>query len=158
MVPRLPQGGSVIFYSSLWATHYPHPQIPVYYEVVAESKQALERWLEKRAEEWKVRRITTAVISANLIIGTRMGYLLDRFCTDLMPADDRDRWRSTYVTCDDLVATTIDVLARAGPGSAGGVVRRFLPVPGLVLDHMSRDDSPMEQPVALARNAPHWDA
>jgi NAD(P)-dependent dehydrogenase (short-subunit alcohol dehydrogenase family) len=158
MVPKLPKGGSVTFYSSLWATHFPHPQVPVYYEVVAEAKQALEHWMEKQAKAWKVRQITTAVISANLIIGTRMGYLLDRFCTDLMPPAERERWRSTYVSCDDLVGTTIDVLAGAGPDTAGGFVRRFLPVPGQVLDHMSPDDSPMEQPVALAHNAPRWGA
>lgn len=156
LAPTLPEGGTVTFYSSLWATHFPHRQVPVYYGVVAESKQALERWLVEQAETWQERQITTAVISANLIMGTRMGYLLDRFCTDLMPPGDRDRWRATYVTFDDLIGATIDVLGGSRPDRNGGLVRRYLPLPGLVRDDMSPDDSPMDQAVPLAQNAPRW--
>jgi NAD(P)-dependent dehydrogenase (short-subunit alcohol dehydrogenase family) len=156
LVPRLPAGGSVTFYSSLWASLYPHPQVPIYYEAVAEAKQALERWLENRAGTWASRRITTAVISANLVLDTRMGYLLDRLCSDLMPSADRERWRSTYVSCSELVEATLDVLGRTGPDSLGGLVRLYLPGPGAVVDRVGPDDSPMHLPVALAPNAPTW--
>jgi NAD(P)-dependent dehydrogenase (short-subunit alcohol dehydrogenase family) len=156
LVPMLPVGGVVIYFSSLWATHFPHPQVPMYYSAVAEAKQALEHWLEQEAQGWKARRITTAVISANLILDTRMGYLLDRMCTDLMLPSDRDRWRSTYVTNADMVRTALDVLTSRD--SQAGFTRLFLPLPGQVLERMSPSDPPMQHAIAFAPNAPRWSA
>ena len=156
LVPGMPAGGSVIFYSSLWSSLYPHPQVPIYYEAVAETKHLMERRLEERAGAWASRRITTAVISSGPILNTRICYLLDRFCSDLMPPSDRERWRSTYVTCADLVEATLSVLSHTGPNSSGGLVRLYLPGPGEVVDHLGPDDSPMQHPVALALNAPRW--
>jgi NAD(P)-dependent dehydrogenase (short-subunit alcohol dehydrogenase family) len=152
--PLLPDGATVIFYSSLWASFWPHPQVPVYYQAVAEAKQGLERWLEAQAPAWARRRITTAIISANLIGGTRMGYLLDRFCTDLMPESDRERWRATYIDSADLVSATVQVLERER--APGGLERLWLPLPGRIVDRLGADESPMTYPVALAVNAPRW--
>lgn len=156
LLPAMPTGGSVTFYSSLWASFYPHPQVPIYYEAVAEGKQALERWLEDQARVWTSRRMTFAVISANLILNTRMGYLLDRFSTNLMLEADRERWRSSYVTCAQLVEATLDVLTRSGPDSVGGFARLYLTGPGAALDRLGPDDSPLHLPVALAPNAALW--
>jgi NAD(P)-dependent dehydrogenase (short-subunit alcohol dehydrogenase family) len=155
LVPRLPRGGSVMFYSSLWASHWPHPQVPIYYEAVAEGKQALERFLEERAPAWGAAGVTTAVISANLITGTRMGTLLDRWCTDLMPPADRERWRSTYVDCADLVEATLRVLThRRSDGE--GLLWLWIPLPGQISDRLGREDLPLSYPVALAPNSPSW--
>jgi NAD(P)-dependent dehydrogenase (short-subunit alcohol dehydrogenase family) len=156
LVPGMAAGGSVTFYSSLWSSLYPHPQVPIYYEAVAETKHAMEGQLEDLAGVWASRRITTAVISAGPIVNTRICRLLDRFCSDLMPPADRERWRSTYVTYGDLVEATLSVLGRAGPDSSGGLVRLYLPGPGEVVDHMGPDDPPMHHQVALALNAPKW--
>jgi NAD(P)-dependent dehydrogenase (short-subunit alcohol dehydrogenase family) len=156
LAARMRDGGSIVFFSSLWASLYPHPQIPVYYEAVAEAKQALEHWLESKAASWASRHITTAVISANLVLNTRMGYLLDRWCAEPMPPDHRARWRSSYVSSSELVDATLRVLHRSTPNGAGGIVREFLPGPGKVVEHLSAEDPPMQYPVALARNAPRW--
>jgi len=156
LVARMRDGGSIVFFSSLWASLYPHPQIPVYYEAVAEAKQALERWLESKAGSWASRHITTAVISANLVLNTRMGYLLDRWCADPMPPDHRARWRSSYVSSSQLVEATLRVLNRSALPGAGGFIREFLPGPGKVVDDLSAEDPPMQYPVALAPNAPRW--
>jgi NAD(P)-dependent dehydrogenase (short-subunit alcohol dehydrogenase family) len=156
VVPSLPPGGSVTFYTSLWSSFFPHPQVPVYYEGIAESKHAMEHWLESRSEDWARRRITTAVISSTLVLDTRVGRVLDRFCGEPMPLADRERWRSTHVTCSDLVRATLEVLDCSGPGSAGGWVRRYLPAPGVVSDQLGADDSRMQYPVTLAQNAPRW--
>jgi NAD(P)-dependent dehydrogenase (short-subunit alcohol dehydrogenase family) len=154
VVARMPDGGNVFFYSSLWASLYPHPQVPIFYEAVAEAKLALERWLENQAPAWALRRITTAVISANAILNTRMGYLLDRFCAEPLPPAERDRWRSDCVTCSELVNSTIAVFERSH--SPGGFVRLFLTRPGEVVDRMGADDAPMLERLAFARNAPIW--
>jgi NAD(P)-dependent dehydrogenase (short-subunit alcohol dehydrogenase family) len=156
VVARMAPGGSVTFYSHLWASLYPHRQIPIYYEAVAESKHALEAWLADRSREWESRHITTAVISSTVIGNTRMGYLLDRFCAEPMPPADRERWRSTYVSCSELVEATLGVVESAGQESSGGLVRLYLSGPGVIVQHLKPDDSPMQYPIPLARNAPLW--
>ncbi len=156
VVPDMPAGGTVTFYSALWASLYPHPQVPVFYEAVAESKQAFERFLEKQAASWASREITTAIISTNLIANTRMGLLIDRFCAELMPADDRERWRSYFVSCGELVQATIRVLDHATSGSRPRLIRQFIPAPGEVIDHIAADHPSVSHPVAMAMNAPIW--
>jgi NAD(P)-dependent dehydrogenase (short-subunit alcohol dehydrogenase family) len=156
LAPKLPAGGTVTFYSSLWASLHPDtPQVPVFYEAVAEGKQALERWLERRANAWAALGITTTVISAQPILNTRMGYLLDRFCGDILSPDDRERWRSSCVSCSDLVDATLELLRRASPQGVGKLVRLFIPGPGDVTDRIAAND-PRMPPIAWARNAPIW--
>jgi NAD(P)-dependent dehydrogenase (short-subunit alcohol dehydrogenase family) len=156
LVQRMPDGGSVTFYSSLWASMHPHRQTPVFYKAVAEAKQALERWLENQAGKWRPRRITTSVISANVVLDTRMGHLLDRWCAEPLPPADRERLRSTYVKCSELVEATLGVLDNSGPRSVGGLMRIYLPGPGEVSDRLARDDPRMLLPVALSQSAPTW--
>ena len=156
LVPRLPSGGSVIFYISLWSSFYPHPQVPIYYQNIAESKHEMECWLEMRASTWAARNITTAVISSTWISDTRIGQVLDRFCAEPLPSVERERWRRTYVTCSDLTEATLGILGRSGQGSTGGFVRLFLTGPGKVIGNMCPNDAPMQYPVVLAANAPNW--
>ena len=156
LVPRLLPGGTVTFYTSLWSSLYPHPQVPIYYEAVAESKHAMERWLEDRARAWASRSITTAVISSTWIRDTRVGQVLDRFCASPMPPADRERWRSTYVSCAELVEATLSVLEGSGPGSSGGLVRLLLPGPGEVANQVTANHPLMRVPMVLARNSPTW--
>jgi len=156
LVPSLPPGGTVIFYSSLWASLHPDtPQVPIFYEAVAEGKQGLERWLESRAGTWAAGRITTAVISAQPILNTRMGYLLDRFCADILSPADRECWRSTCVNSAELVDATLGIISRTGPRSSGGFIRVFIPGPGELADSIAPGD-PRMPPIAWARNAPRW--
>ena len=156
VVPRLPKGGTVTFYSSLWASLYPHPQIPIYYEPVAEAKQALEVWLGEQAGAWAHAGITTAVVSANLILNTRMGQLLDRFCAELMAPEERERFRQTYVSSADLVASTLAVIDRAAGGSPPGFIRVFILGPGQVEDRVARDSPSMLFRLPLSGDPPTW--
>jgi NAD(P)-dependent dehydrogenase (short-subunit alcohol dehydrogenase family) len=156
LAPKLLAGGSVTFYSSLWSSFYPHPQVPAFYRGVAESKQAMEQWLEGRAYEWASSGITTAIISSQPILDTRMGYLLDRFCGELLAPADRDRWLSTCVNCADLVAATIGVVERSGSGSTDGLLRLFLPSSDDLVDHLASDDPRTLYPLAWTMTAPSW--
>jgi NAD(P)-dependent dehydrogenase (short-subunit alcohol dehydrogenase family) len=156
IVPSMAAGGTVTFYSHLWASLYPHPQVPIYYDAVAESKHAFEGWLERHASEWASHGITTAIISTNLIGNTRMGSLLDRFCAEPMPAADRLRWRSSFVNCSDIVDATLGVIDRAADGSQAGLVWLFIPTPGELTDQVGPDHPAVSHPVALALNAPVW--
>lgn len=152
VVPRLPRGASVISYSSLWSTFYPHPQVPVYYRSVARTKQLMERWLEAQAGDWAAGGVTAWVISANVISDTRMGYLADRFCTELLPPEHGRRWRSTYVRMAELVAATLMAFEGAEDGGSPCLRRLFVPLPGVITGQLGRDDPPLDQPVALAPN------
>jgi NAD(P)-dependent dehydrogenase (short-subunit alcohol dehydrogenase family) len=156
LVPVLPAGGSVTFYSSLWSSFYPHPQIPVYYLNVAESKREMERWLEIKAVEWARLRITTAILSSTWIADTRIGQVLDRFSAELLIPAERKRWRSTYVTCSEILTTTLDVLGRVHGNASGGLVRLYLLGSGQIVANMGPDDPPMPYAIALAPNAPTW--
>jgi NAD(P)-dependent dehydrogenase (short-subunit alcohol dehydrogenase family) len=152
LVPDLPAGGTVTFYSSLWTSFYPHPQVPIYYQNVADSKRQMELWLEARARGWSERGITTAILSSTWIANTRIGQVLDRFCAEVLPDAEREQWRATYVTCAEMVAATLDVMRDA----PGGLVRRFLPGPGRVVGNMGPDDHPMTFAAALAQHSPAW--
>lgn len=153
LAPSLPAGGSVIFYSSLWSSLYPHPQVPIYYKAVAESKNAMELWLEKQSASWSSRGVAVAIISATWIRDTRVGRFLDRFCAEIMPASDRTRWRSTYVSCAELVEATLEVLGPCGRRVPGGLIRQFLCGPGQVSDHMEADEPLMQVPMAFSMKA-----
>src|SRR5207248_1640217 len=42
LAERLPGGATITFYTSLWSSMYPHPQVPAYYRSLAESKRRME--------------------------------------------------------------------------------------------------------------------
>jgi NAD(P)-dependent dehydrogenase (short-subunit alcohol dehydrogenase family) len=156
LVRQLPNGGTVIYYISVWTSFYPHSQVPIYYQNIAESKHEMECWLEMRAKTWAAANITTGVISSTWIGDTRIGQVLDRFCAEPLPAAERERWRGTYVTCSEISEATLGVFARSRRRSTGEFVRLFLTGPGTVLKEMGPDDAPMQYPVVLAINAPSW--
>jgi hypothetical protein len=116
----------------------------------------MERWLQERAPAWQSRRITTAIISSQPILDTRMGHLLDRFCAELLAPADRERWRSTCVSCSDLAEATVELLEECGPGSPGGLVRLFLTGPDDVADHVAHDDPRTLYPLAWTLITPTW--
>jgi NAD(P)-dependent dehydrogenase (short-subunit alcohol dehydrogenase family) len=156
LAPHLPPGGSVTFYSHFWASLHPHPQIPIYYRAVAESKHELERWLAKQAPAWRRHGVTTAVISSSVIADTRMGHLLDRFCAELMPESDRESWRATFVSASELVDATIALMEGRHEPDENGLATVFITSPGRLADHLDPDADVMRFPVALAPNAPRW--
>jgi hypothetical protein len=85
-----------------------------------------------------------------------MGYLLNRFCAEAMPAPDRERWRSTFVSCSELVEATLDLLSGEGIGGPAGLRWIFIPAPGTIVDHVGSDHPSVSFPLALAPNAPVW--
>jgi len=135
---RLPAGGSVSVYSGLWSTFYGRTPTPGFYRGIAESKLALEEWLEQRASSLAERGITTAIISGHIITDTSMGELIDRFLVPLMSEAQQARFRSYYITTADMVRATITVLVEA-PGHAerGRLVRTYVIGPGQILDELA---------------------
>jgi len=140
LAPRLPTGGSITFYSSLWSTFYAQAEVPGFYRGIAESKLALENWLASRSAAWAERGITTAIISGHIMSDTNMGELIDRFLVPFMPAEQQARFRSFYVTTADMVRATIPVLVNAGHHDARGrLVRSYVVGPSQIVDHLSAD-------------------
>ena len=148
----LPPQATIVYFTSLWSSFQPHPQVPAYYQSLADSKQRMERWLEKRAEAWS--ELSVVVISSPVVIDTRMGEIIDRHCASLMPGADRERWRSTFVRCSDLVEAMLAVITP--PERRAGFRRVFLPGDGRVVSSLDRDDWTLRLPVAFARNSPTW--
>ena len=86
-----------------------------------------------------------------------MGYLLDRFCTDLMPATESRRMRAGYLTCADLAEATIRILdGRERPRAGEDLLWLWLPGPGRIVASLAADEAPLTYPVVLAPNTPVW--
>jgi NAD(P)-dependent dehydrogenase (short-subunit alcohol dehydrogenase family) len=145
----LPEGGSLVFYSSLWSSFYGRVPTPQFYAGVAESKLALESWLEERAPAWAERRITTAIISGHTAADTSMGEVIDRHLAPLLGAR-QERFRGFFITAGDMVGATIDVLRLAGRADApGGLLRRYLHGPGRVFEELSADTESLADTIPL---------
>ncbi len=156
IVPTLPAGASVGYYTHFWGSLFPHPQVPAYYGSIAESKHVFESWLEQRAGGWATQGVTTYVLSTSVISDTRMGHLLDRYCATLMPAENREKWRATFVDCREVALVTLDRFFGSNSPEADGLRRLFITRSGTTTDTLLADDPVMSFPVALAANAPLW--
>ena len=133
----LPRGGSITVYSSLWTTFF--TRAPGFYRSIAESKGALDRWVEESAPAWAERGITTAIISGHIILDSAMGQLIDRFLAPLMPAPAQTRFRSYYITTEDMVKVTITGISEAAARPGRSMIWTFLIGPHQVLDDLSED-------------------
>jgi 3-oxoacyl-[acyl-carrier protein] reductase len=145
----LPDGGALVFYSSLWSSFYGRVPTPQFYAGVAESKLALEGWLEERAPAWAERRITTAIISGHTASDTSMGEVIDRHLAPLL-GSRQDRFRGFFITTADLVDTALQVLRLAGrANAAGGLLRRYVHGRNQVFDELGPDTESLADTIPL---------
>ena len=110
LVPRLPDGGRVITYSSLWTEGVRRGECPAFYWSIAESKLRFEDWLAGAAHAWG-ERIRSAVIIGHLISDTAMGRLIDRNLLPLMPPEVAGPFQAGYVTIEQTAAATIGLMS-----------------------------------------------
>ena len=137
LVPALPRGGTVSFYSSLWSTFYGAAPVPRFYASVAESKLALERWLEERAPGWAERGLSTVIVSGHTTRDTSMGQLIDRHLAPLLPASRQEPFRRFFIDSAEMVAAEVDLLEQAAAGRLPpGLVRRYVYGPRVVAAEM----------------------
>jgi len=123
LAPRLPDGGRIIVYSSLWSEGVRSGSCPAFYSSVAESKRQFEDWLDETARGWGG-RISAAVIVGHLISDTAMGKLIDRNLLPLMPQEVAGPFRAGYVTVDETANATIGLLT--GKFEPNGLRRYYL--------------------------------
>jgi len=135
----LPSGGSIIVYSSLWSSFYGRAPVPGFYRSIAESKLALESWFAGRAPDLAERGITTAIVSGHIILDSGTGGLIDRFVVPLMPPAAQARFRSYYITTEDMVNATIAVLSEAERAPGRSMLNSFLIGPHQILDDLPAD-------------------
>lgn len=123
LAPKLPDGGRIIVYSSLWSEGVRSGNCPAFYSSVAESKRQFEDWLDVTAHGWHG-RISAAVIVGHLISDTAMGRLIDRNLLALMPPEVVGPFTAGYVTVEQTAKATIGLLT--GKFEPDGLHRYYL--------------------------------
>jgi NAD(P)-dependent dehydrogenase (short-subunit alcohol dehydrogenase family) len=130
LLPSLPEGGHVVFYSSLWSSFYGRSPVPAFYHTVAASKLAFEGWLETNAPEWAARGISASIISGHVIRDTQLGRLINDSLVPLLPPEQQARARSFHIAAADMARVLVAELA-APPPEIGAPARwRYVFGPG----------------------------
>jgi hypothetical protein len=107
VIPHLPAGGTVAFYSSLWSSFYGRACCPAFYRSVAESKSAFEKWLIEKAPTWASRQVAATIISGHVIRDTQLGEVIDKYVVPLLPDDSQETTRSFFIDRADMVTASI---------------------------------------------------
>jgi NAD(P)-dependent dehydrogenase (short-subunit alcohol dehydrogenase family) len=130
LAPRLPAGGTMIYYTSLWSSLYGQVPPPDFYVGVAESKHAFEEWMGERSAAWTARGLSPTVVSGHIILDSSLGELIDRHIVPLMPAERQAVARSFFISTGDMVRCTVRLIRCAPPAAPGQAARVFLDAPG----------------------------
>lgn len=151
LLPSLPEGGHVVFYSSLWSSFYGRsPKVPAFYHTVAASKLAFESWLESAAPEWAERGISASIISGHVIRDTQLGRLIDEHLVPLLPPEQHGRARGFFIASADMARVLVDELA-APPPEIGAPARwRYVFGPDQVVDELEPNAPPLIYGTPLA--------
>jgi 3-oxoacyl-[acyl-carrier protein] reductase len=156
LVPMLPDGAHIMFYSSLWSSFYGQATIPAFYHTVAASKLAFERWLEASAPEWAQRGISTTIVSGHIIRDTHLGEVIDGYLIPLLPRTAQDRARSFFIDSIDMTRAAIAGLCTGQEEETTGRARwLYVFGPGQVVGGLAADAAPLAEGTPLADPTVH---
>ncbi len=85
--------------------------VPAFYLGVAGSKGRFVRWQKEHASQLLESGIYTANVSGHIIIDSDVGKMIDRFIIGmLLPEEQREEMKKYYITQQDMVDATIDLI------------------------------------------------
>jgi len=155
----LPSGTQVkdIYWSSIWSdlgkmdpvfkdpkdtTEETGVDVPTFYLGVAGSKGRFVRWQKDHADELVQSGIYPSVVSGHIIIDSDVGKMIDRFIfSALLPKEQHEEMKKYYITQQDMVGATIDII-RSDPTKWPEYPNRVFVVGGR---GVGRDLSPNDQ-------------
>lgn len=112
MIPKLSNGGSVVYISSIPSSLAEVAQAPSFYYWIAQTKRMFEMHLAGRAPDLAQRDIQTAVITGGLLSDTPMGQILIQKGLPLLPEEQQFPVGYQFPTTLDMVKATLDVLGQ----------------------------------------------
>lgn len=104
----LPPDGWFVFFSSLPSSV--NPEWAKFYKGVALSKNAFEKEIIDRAPDLAAQGIYTAIVSGNVLADSAVGQMIDDLVIPLVPPDQQEAMRATFVTYADMVRETMNIL------------------------------------------------
>ena len=125
---HLPPNAQVkdIYWSSIWSDlGRMHPafkdpndkseetgvDVPTFYLGVAESKGRFVRWQKEHAHQLVESGIYPANVSGHIIVDSDVGKMIDKFIIGtLLPEEQREEMKKYYITQQDMVNATIDLI------------------------------------------------
>lgn len=114
-----------IYWSSIWsdlgkmdpafkdpadATEETDIDVPAFYLGVAGSKGRFVRWQKENARKLVTHGIYPAVVSGHIINDSDVGRMIDKYILSLLPVDQHAEMKKYYITQQDMVNATIDII------------------------------------------------
>lgn len=146
-----------IYWSSIWSdlgkmdsafrnpndsTEETGTDVPTFYLGVAGSKGRFVRWQKENADKLVAHGIYPAVVSGHIINDSDVGRMIDRYILSLLPVDQRAKMKKYYITQQDMVDATIDMI-RSDPTTWPEYPNRVFVVGGRPVSNRLWPNDPM---------------